>query len=337
MSAIKYLHVTKVVHRDIKPDNILLHDKTDDAQVKVIDFGLAAICDGKKPLTTKVGNPYHTAPEVQSGRYDQQCDIWSCGAFIWIMLSGYPPFSGDDSKEVLKAVAAGQLSFPETSWCHVSKDAKDLLSSMLSKDPSKRPSADAVLSHEWMKRGDPSGKQPLPSIVKKLHAFDESSKLKKVCLTLIATQIDYKDINGLAAYFKSMDVDGNGKISKEELKKGLEKQVASFNGKVPADFAKLMAIDSDGDGSIDYTEFISGVIDKQTYLQRDVLWAAFRTCDADGNGKIEAKELRQLLEGKVGNVGAAIPEDKLKSMIAEADKNGDGLIDFDEFMAMMKE
>ena len=110
-SAVKHLHEQKICHRDLKPENFLLSDKTSDAEVKLIDFGLSkrfGIQDKNNKneikLQTVVGTPYYVAPEVLKQNYDKSCDIWSLGIILYIFLCGYPPFEGDDSTEIFRNV-----------------------------------------------------------------------------------------------------------------------------------------------------------------------------------------------------------------------------------------
>merc|ERR1712190_401384 len=95
----------------------------------------------------------------------------------------------------------------------------------------------------------------------------------------------------------------------------------------------LRICDSNGSGSLDYSEFVAASIDRKTYMTRDVIWAAFRTFDLDGDGKITRDELQKGLNG--GSVQKALGASKIDKMIREVDANGDGCIDFEEFCAMM--
>ena len=97
------------------------------------------------------GTPYYIAPEVIKEVYDEKCDVWSCGVILYILLCGYPPFNSDDGDDVkiMRAVKAGKYDFPDEEWSSVSSDAKDLIMKMLEYDPSKRQSAEGIMTHPW--------------------------------------------------------------------------------------------------------------------------------------------------------------------------------------------
>merc|ERR1712185_662722 len=97
----------------------------------------------------------------------------------------------------------------------------------------------------------------------------------------------------------------------------------------------MQDVDSDGSGQIDYTEFLAATLDKKIYLQQRVCWSAFRVFDKDCDGKISKEELGLvLLNPSVGQVMHKT-ENALADIMKEVDANGDGYIDFEEFMLMM--
>lgn len=91
------------------------------------------------------GTPYYIAPEVLKENYNEKCDVWSCGVIMYILLSGVPPFNGDDDDEIMDRVASGKFNFKKTIFSRVSDSAKNLIKKMLTKDVNKRISADEAL------------------------------------------------------------------------------------------------------------------------------------------------------------------------------------------------
>ena len=110
LSAICYLHSHQIAHRDVKPENFILQNSLPDAQLKIIDFGLACSVTENQMLKTRLGTAYYVAPEVMSGRYNQMCDVWSVGVIAFILCCGCPPFQGDTDPEILKQVNGSSQS-----------------------------------------------------------------------------------------------------------------------------------------------------------------------------------------------------------------------------------
>eukprot|EP00746_Dinoflagellata_sp_MGD_P014931 gnl/MRDRNA2_/MRDRNA2_132973_c0_seq1.p1 gnl/MRDRNA2_/MRDRNA2_132973_c0~~gnl/MRDRNA2_/MRDRNA2_132973_c0_seq1.p1 ORF type:complete len:520 (+),score=95.34 gnl/MRDRNA2_/MRDRNA2_132973_c0_seq1:85-1644(+) len=328
LAAVVYLHKLGIAHRDLKPENFLMQDKSEDAEVKLIDFGISRWYHGK-PMKTRVGTAYYMSPEAVYGRYDLKCDIWSCGVLAYVLLCGYTPFDGATDNAILMNVQKQKLEFPVEEWDHISEGAKDLVTKMLIKDPKLRPNAQEMLQHHWLTSCSTTPRVAVraSTIVSHFQAFSQAQKFKRVCLTLIATQLKDQDIAQLRQQFRSLDQDGDGSISHKELLNCVD---SLGLGKEEVD--ELMSIDSDGSGLIDYTEFLAALIDRQTYQRRDVAWAAFRTFDLDGDGVITLQELQQVMNQGDSLLCTA----KVQSLISEVDENADGVIDFEEFMAMLE-
>lgn len=151
LSAIFYCHEKGIVHRDLKPENLLLESKKANAQLKVIDFGVSMKYKKGERMHEKYGTPYYIAPEVLNRNYDEKCDIWSCGVILYILLCGYPPFNGPTDVEIMKSVKCGKYTFDDPDWKNISKEAKSLISRMLTYSPSKRVSAKEALEDPWIK------------------------------------------------------------------------------------------------------------------------------------------------------------------------------------------
>jgi len=334
LMALNYCHSEKVCHRDLKPENFLFVDKSDDSDLKIIDFGLSKIIQagsGLKRMKTRAGTPYYISPEVLSGSYDMSCDMWSAGCMLYILLCGYPPFYGDDNQEILQMVQTGKFDFDGEEWDDISNDAKDLIKKLICK-PEVRLTAEEALKHRWVR--NLTKKAVDKGAIRKLNVnnmkkFQKGEKLKQVALMAIAVQIDPNDVIELKKIFQELDKDGNGSVSLEELHTGLGERE---NGEQLLTI--LQAADTDGNGTINYTEFIAATMDAKIFMRDSYLKTAFNMFDTDNSGKISGDEINKLLSGD--EFKDIYTPDQLAEAIAEVDKNGDGEIDFEEFMEMMK-
>jgi calcium-dependent protein kinase len=333
--AIYYMHENHVTHRDLKPENFLFltKDAIDKNLLKIIDFGLSCGFQPSQVLTTKAGTPYYVAPQVLAGKYDQMADMWSIGVIMYVMLCGYPPFFGETDADVLAKVRLGNFSFNAADWKNISEDAKNLIRLLLKMNPRDRYTAEQTLNHEWIANKAPKAKSLNigTNFVDKLKGFRSHNKLKKAALAIIAQQLGDDKIKKLRETFTALDANGDGLLTATELKEGLTK--AGIKD-IPEDLQEILKhVDSDGSGIIDYTEFLAATLEKKQYVQEEVCWAAFRTFDKDGDGKITKAELEMVL--KSDDVADAAAQ-SMAEVIKAVDTNGDGEIDFQEFMQMMR-
>ena len=153
LKAVSYLHSQDVVHRDVKPENIVFETNEKDSCIKLVDFGLARnhYQSSFEPyMTDVVGTPYFLAPEVLREKYDKSCDLWSVGVTAFVLLGGYPPFRGRNSRATMELIKRGKFTFHSNHWKYVSKEGRDFISRLLKVNPKKRMSADEALNHPWI-------------------------------------------------------------------------------------------------------------------------------------------------------------------------------------------
>jgi len=151
--ALAYLHSHNIMHRDMKPENLLCKSSEAPFTVKLADFGFAKFidCIEEYTLGSAVGTPYYVAPEVvKKAPYNTYCDMWSAGVILYNLLSGKQPFAGTKKAEVLGKIKAGDYSFPDSEWKGISSDAKSIIRGLLQIDPGKRLSASGALHHPWI-------------------------------------------------------------------------------------------------------------------------------------------------------------------------------------------
>jgi calcium/calmodulin-dependent protein kinase I len=177
ISTIKHMHTHGIVHRDLKPENILFATPAPDSPIKIADFGLAKLYqpneDGDN-LKTLCGTPGYVAPEVLKNRngYSPQCDMWSLGVILYILLCGYPPFQHEQQSKLFKQILKADYQFHSPWWDKVSDDAKDMVSKLLVVDSEKRLAPADALRHPWMVNTAPGSSvdiKTLEDYVRKLH------------------------------------------------------------------------------------------------------------------------------------------------------------------------
>ncbi|CAI5517047.1 unnamed protein product [Closterium sp. Naga37s-1] len=152
-------HAMGVVHRDVKPENILLVSKRSHTDIKLIDFGVAAFLKPGVELSEFVGSHYYMAPEVIEGQYGAEADIWSAGVVLYVLLSGVPPFWAKSEEGILQAILDCHLRFKADAWRTRSDAVKHLLRCMLTRSRTARITAEGILAHPWMQ----AFSQPLPA------------------------------------------------------------------------------------------------------------------------------------------------------------------------------
>ena len=276
-------------------------------------------------LKTKVGTAYYVSPEILKGNYTEKCDIWSAGVILYILLSGDPPFNGRDDQAIYQKIYNMSFSFPEKKWKNISEEAKDLIKHMICPE-NERYSAEDVLRHPWFKNASSKPLSDFEFDPQYFNAYINSSLLKKMSLLFIASRLDDNDIMELKEIFCAFDKSKDGQISFTELEEGLS-QLKSHHLKDIGELFK--SLDVDKNGKIDYSEFLAATISKKDYLKEEKLFETFYMLDKDKDRKITKDEIMEVLRAEKAQ------EEEIEEFIKEADINGDGNINYQEFLKLM--
>ena len=347
LQAVRYCHKMRVTHRDIKPENIMITSRESNGllHVKLIDFGTAKIFSVGGKQKALVGSSYYIAPEVLIGKYDEECDLWSVGVIMYIMLTGYPPFNGDDDDSILKSVKNGKYDTTSEAYQALTPNAKDLLTKLLKYNPSDRITAKDALTHPWFQtnefekiyRVNTISPSEAKGLISNLELYKSDNIIKCAVLAYLVHQnTNIKECVSASYLFTDIDLNKDGKLEKNELTSAYIKYYG-----LPQDQAALKAntvfsnIDTDNNGFIESEEFIRACINPSIFLDQKYLLTAFNYFDDDKNGNISVSEVEKKFYQSAKNKNENTKM-QLRNMFSQIDINNDGQISFDEFAKMIK-
>jgi calcium-dependent protein kinase len=330
LSGIAYCHEKSIIHREIHPENILIQSNQGGDLVKIIGFGASAMTEVNLEPNKEFQKLMYTAPEVLSAQtYSKKSDVWSCGVILYTLLTGKPPFYGKDSSTITKRILNQDITFKGPEWQKVSGQAKELVQSMLQYNPDKRISAQNSLEHPWIAAKNSQNVDM--SALANLKDFKGIEKIHQAVLMFIGSQtLSRNQVETLTQSFRKLDLNGDGKISREELLQGYLKTMNRTDAAAEVEFI-MEKFDSDNSGFIDYTEFLAACLKQEDIINQKNLDLAFKAFDTDQSGKISIKEIQSLLN--LNTKESSILKEKIKKI----DKDGDGEINLHEFKEAMIE
>ena len=237
---------------------------------------------------------------------------------MYILLSQRPPFGGRDDYEIMETVKTGKYDLTSPPFNTISEQAKDLIKKTLTMDPNKRITAEEALNHPWFKNNKSKelfnrvkDQNTIKDFIDNLKRYKRTSVIQETALAYLVrhfTQI--KDVVNACKLFNQID----------HMKKDID------------DIFKNL--DMDNDGYIGYEEFVRGAVNKEYFVQPNVLKFAFRYFDKDDSGEITFDEIKELFYESVPDKNQV--NEVLNAIIKEVDVDNNKKIDFEEFTYVMK-
>jgi calcium-dependent protein kinase len=337
MYAVNYLHHIGITHRDLKLDNFLLNS-TDEttADLKMIDFGFA-----KKYRTTAlnsvVGSPWYIAPEIiaKVKPYTQACDNWSLGVMLYIMLFAEPPFKGRNTEQIFQSVTNSQLNLSDYKHARRSQESRDLLASLLRKDPSQRIPLSEALQSPWffpiyrdLKFN--WGTEIKKKISKKLRKAKLPNRFsQEVVRIMVKLFHDTPEFKEHTKAFFLCDLLCKGMLAQPEIiqlfsEAGMAISETQANQLMDSLLLKTKAV-------VKCSEFIVAMIDSSFYQDQSRLKLTFDRFDIENRGFLTKDNLRSCF----WRFGYDLDDKSINDMVTEFGPDKQDQITFDRFAKVM--
>ena len=310
-------------------------------EIKLADFGCAKMFN-KQKLSGVIGTTYYCSPEVLENNYREECDEWSCGVLMYVLLVGEPPFLGDSEDEIIDNILHEKLRLNVPGLCGVSQNCKNLISLLLKKDPKERLLAQDALKHPFFSDMNvfddviqEKVKMDLFNSLRSTLPHAKKSKFKDVVISYIALNFVKKDEEQrIKDIFKKISDDHS--TYKIDIEQFVKCMLQSMDGNMSEEEAKNMfeVIDNDGNGYIEYQELIRALSNKEKLLCENNLKEAFEFFDSDKSKTISWEEINDVISG-----GGKKEENRqlMEEFLNEIGKNAQDEITFEEFCSIVKD
>lgn len=374
LSAAMYCHQRGIVHRDVKPDNVLFVDATASSTLKLIDFGLAGFAQQlrenaievsmprskslgrlakilpkigarwfhvRKQMMQRAGTAFYMAPEmINAGVYDQKADMFSIGAIMCEMLTGWHPFytpNVDDAQSVqAKIIVPKPVMLPDELFCNISEEACDVCQRLLEKDPARRLSAEQALQHPWFLNPD----MPTPygnvhtgvlnaQVFEGLKQYASYNKLQRASLQLLAQELAEEQVQELRDAFLAIDT-GDGQLDALELQEAARKVDYELSAEEASEL--IAALGGTSQQRAGYREFIAAAASSTVQYSPGQLMRCFEKLST--GGVIRYQEMTNLF---CNSISESEWEDITKSCTADREESpaSKSRIGLDKFMSIM--
>jgi calcium-dependent protein kinase len=329
LCAVAYLHQHKVVHRDLKMENIMF-DRA--GQVKIIDFGLATryLSNEHKQMRDRVGTLYSMAPQVLQGVYDAQCDLWSIGVVSYMLLSGgTQPFWGpprempwEKRRKIVidRIMRCEYMRMTGNKWKDISPHAKAFVASLLQCDPKKRSTAAGALKSPWMTDHaniDASADFMTTAVASNTACqncnYTEVAELQQSTRRLLASTLSNDEIVALKTTLKAYDTAAEGCITVHNFFAGLAQTQLT-----PEDVAMLQS-KADPLLKIDYISLIGGILESKNRRDSERMTEALAQLHVDQQEQVPQHQISEALK-------EIIAESTLANVLEEVEQDEQGCV-----------
>ena len=336
-SAVNYYHKRKIINCGLSLDNILISEKRNNfPTIKISYFGTSIMAENNLIENNKLDITFYTAPEIINKKYNEKCDIWSCGVIMYLLLSARPPFGGETEDEINQKILLGKYDTISAPFNSLSKNCLNLLSKLLELNVNKRFSAEEALNHPWFKDNNSKfyfhhlkDESIINNLLDNLKNYQNITILQKISMAyLIHNYPQMKDVINASKLFNKIDEDDDCIINKKELLEGLK---TKYNTNIKEEDVEQIFknIDLNNNGHIDYEEFVAAAVNKRKFMNKNVLMLAFNFFDKNNSGEITFDEIEEVFKSSV--VDKSKIHESFEKIMKEIDLNIDGKVTFDEF------
>lgn len=336
--ALAYCHSQGIAHRDLKFENCLISQGDYRRIAKIIDFGLSAIRDSNGAnddwMRDRVGTVWFSAPEVlehEKQGYNQECDMWSMGVMLYMILAKQhpcvPPTNWAELS-IKQQIVSHPIQTAPLQAAGVDAVARDLVLQLLKKDPRLRIDAHSVLEHRWLQSvrfycRKPSSRE-MRRILRQACTSACYSDFQKTVLTLVAHEAEEHEFKDLRLAFQTLDTTCAGWLSCDALKGA----IANYRCNLTSDDMNnlMRALDPDMDGKIQCTDWLAATLQPSAITSEKAMREAFNFFDIRAEGKVP------LYESRISKIFSA---DAAAGYSGHCEEDGRKCVDWYEFRELM--
>jgi serine/threonine protein kinase len=314
LCALAFMHNKRIIHKDIKPENIMLYDSKANERkptVKIIDLGLSEMFSLDQEFSSTVaGTAYFMSPEIFRPPFNQKCDVWACGVITFFMLTGFLPFFGSSVGEVKSNVLYRRLQWPVVFGgsdvkLDLSNEVKEFTEKLLDKDFKNRPEALEALDDPWI-TGASTSRNVLFGLPIALNflCFSNLSWLQRVFYNIAAHIWEFKEANVIRDIYLNIDSNQRGYVTIRELAETLEKvSLTAFDS-----WKIAKSLDLSGSGCLTYTSLVAAMAVKNIAYENRIFRAVFEMFKPDTNGCISSHSMRHMLVGHMSAYSSEVDD-----------------------------